>query len=256
MRSDMSKVIVERPRLNPKMTRRGRPVDPESAVKNQSMRSHHVRNYSGKELNENLAPLHRFLGSRVGQRWDDVFSEICENIRLTNTVQKHVRDHIQHMVSTNIRIDADGEIWVNNGSAPFRLSVGFSEFWVDPRNGLLQRNKDFGNWKRRNQEYLQRHLQEQMKTSLRLDDGTEVRKVNGIWYAVTLAPVPPRERKMFALSDGYQYETTVGGSAFDVVLNHTVYNYRGFGFKYATTYCCAKRQLNHAELKKWNLVND
>ncbi len=52
-----------------------------------------------KWLNENLAPLKRFLGKQVGRPWDKVYSEIAENLKPTSTVQQHVRDHIEDFVA-------------------------------------------------------------------------------------------------------------------------------------------------------------
>lgn len=111
MRADMAKVIVERPRRQGWSTRAGRqPRDSDLLPSNEGMRAPHVRHYGGKELNENLAPLLRFLNSRVGQPWDDVYSEICENIRVTNTVQDHIRVHVKQFVETATSMDKEGRI--------------------------------------------------------------------------------------------------------------------------------------------------
>ena len=82
MRSDMFKVIVERPRWgashasSPKLKR-----TKDRTLKHIGHKRHAFENapYT-KSLNENLAPLVRFLRSRRGQPWDSVFSEICERL--------------------------------------------------------------------------------------------------------------------------------------------------------------------------------
>jgi hypothetical protein len=43
---------------------------------------------------ENLAPLRRFLASRVGRRWDDVYSEVRAAIRADSAAQLHVLQHL------------------------------------------------------------------------------------------------------------------------------------------------------------------
>ena len=48
-----------------------------------------------KLLNENLAPLRRYLERQVGRPWDKVYSEIAEGLRVASTVQRHVRDHLR-----------------------------------------------------------------------------------------------------------------------------------------------------------------
>ena len=46
-----------------------------------------------RSLNENLAPLRRYLHAQVGRPWNKVFSEIC-CIDRRNTVQQHIHQHI------------------------------------------------------------------------------------------------------------------------------------------------------------------
>jgi hypothetical protein len=54
-----------------------------------------------KWLNENLAPLRRFLLSRLGRQWDAVYGEICAHISLDSAVQKHVLLHLHQYVEKN-----------------------------------------------------------------------------------------------------------------------------------------------------------
>jgi len=87
MRHDMAKVIVERPRWgggmkfqrNAERKWQRVPLDerPRAEAIKERWRQSKV---TLKQLNENLAPLRRFLRSRVGRPWDEVYSEICERI--------------------------------------------------------------------------------------------------------------------------------------------------------------------------------
>src|SRR5262249_44863964 len=107
MRSDMAKVIVERPRCGgggkaPKGWRR---MWQRFSIDEQPHRESIGRKWQKgcpKYLNENLAPLKRFLRSSVGRLWDKVFSEICEHIRVDSAVQKHVRDHLNDFVALDV----------------------------------------------------------------------------------------------------------------------------------------------------------
>ena len=254
MRSDMSKVIVERPRLGGHYARRGRQVEDDLQVSHEGMRAPYVRHYNNKQLNENLAPLRRFLVSRVGQPWDTVYSEISANLRADNTVQQHVRDHVNQYVATHIRIDSSGQIWETDGN-PHLLSDGHTRFWVDPRNGLLCLNPDFRSYRRRQEEFDQARRDARAQVSRSLPGGIELRQAQGIWYEVELAPVPPIHKKTYHRADGTEYSVDVGGSAYDVILGQTVYISWKLGSPYASTYCKTKRQLNHRELKKWDLKN-
>src|SRR4051794_18399649 len=99
MRSDMSRVIVERPRC--RIPKRSGSWYPRGSLKMQwhpdlelaPMREGYGHHYREKYLNENLQPLVRFLRSRVGKRWDKVHSEMSEHVSCTSAVQKHVLDH-------------------------------------------------------------------------------------------------------------------------------------------------------------------
>jgi hypothetical protein len=134
VRKDMAKVIVERSRVAAR-DRKGRSSDKYGAPPNkQSMRRPYL---DRKSLNENLAPLRRFLESSVGKKWDNVYSEICSGLKLTSAVQKHVRDHVFDFVTLNVQVK-DGKIF-----ALRRYGSGFSELsdkamYVDPKTGILR----------------------------------------------------------------------------------------------------------------------
>lgn len=99
MRKDMAKVIVTRPRILEDAVRKGRSVPDEVEPKSIGLRRH-VRERGGfKVLNENLAPLRRYLEAQVGRPWNKVYSEIAANLRVSSTVQQHVRDHLKDFVN-------------------------------------------------------------------------------------------------------------------------------------------------------------
>jgi len=141
MRDDMFKVIVERPRWgsrwieSPKLDRdkyrdRGS-IGLRRHVKEQK-RAH-------KGFNENLAPLARFLRSRCGRRWDDVYAEICANLDTGSTVKMHVRQHLDDLVHRRISYGRKGEL-LNDG---WMLKQGpgksvWDDLYVDPDDGILK----------------------------------------------------------------------------------------------------------------------
>jgi hypothetical protein len=91
MRADMFKVIVERP---PRASQR-RSAEAAARRPHQGVQQPRPRT---KSLNENLAPLARFLRRNVGRPWSDVYSEICAGLNVRSAVQKHVRDHLKDLV--------------------------------------------------------------------------------------------------------------------------------------------------------------
>lgn len=141
MRADMFKVIVERPRwgaghAQSAKLKRTRNQD----IKHIGLKRHAwVAAPYTKGLNENLAPLVRFLRSRRGQPWDSIFSEICSRLDTGSTVKMHVRQHLEDFVLTRISVGRHGE-WLFEGEVLERPGLWFRrrEFFVDPEDGLLK----------------------------------------------------------------------------------------------------------------------
>ena len=111
MRADMFKVVVERPRWgaghapSPKLKR-----TPDPYIQYIGLKRHaYIAAPYSKSLNENLAPLVRFLRSRRGRQWDSVFSEICATLDTGSTIKMHVRSHIEDYVLTRISVGRRGE---------------------------------------------------------------------------------------------------------------------------------------------------
>lgn len=144
MRKDMFEIIIERPRYGWRSGRKGRytmkrRTDPEALPCKESM------SFRGKtkELNENLAPLRRFLQRRVGRPWNAVWSELREFLSPKSAVQKHVFDHVLQYVERNPVI-IDGIPHRPQASGPNRdrfwplSNYGWRGFYVCPRTGLLR----------------------------------------------------------------------------------------------------------------------
>lgn len=175
MRDDMAKVIVERPRRGGGLTRKGRALPLELLPSCEGMRRPHVRHYRGKELNENLAPLRRYLDRQVGRPWRKVFAEIAANLRVASTVDQHVRDHVRDYVAlaprpgiNDFRHRADG-IWAE-------------DFYVDPADGLLKRTADLPALRRKRRLAAERRCAPRPVTRIVLGSDRELRRIDGIWY--------------------------------------------------------------------------
>lgn len=145
MRHDMFKIIVERPRWGASHAASAKLKRSDPDCKFIGLKRHANREapYT-KSLNENLAPLVRFLRSRRGRRWDDVFSEICARLDTGSTVKMHVRLHLDDIVATRVSIGRRGE-WMIEGEvldSPRRWSR-LRQFFVDPRDGILKDSAEF-----------------------------------------------------------------------------------------------------------------
>jgi hypothetical protein len=141
----MFKVIVERPRWGSRF------AAPVKLKKDHTDQSHiglkrHAwhRARIVKSLNENLRPLVRFLRSRVGRPWDEVFSEICAGLDTGSTVKMHVRQHLEDFVAVRISQGRHGE-WLLDGLPLDRGGHRFypRDFYVDPEDGVLKDGATF-----------------------------------------------------------------------------------------------------------------
>ena len=139
MRSDMFQVIIERPRVGanwgPAKGRRGEPRRQQEGPTWEPV----SRGRGTKCLNENLAPLRRFLQSRVGRPWDAVRSEICSILNVRSAVQQHVLVHVKQMVEENAVL-VDGRPHHPGrgfGGRSLILANRWGGFYVCPRTGVL-----------------------------------------------------------------------------------------------------------------------
>ncbi|MEJ7730109.1 MAG: hypothetical protein WKG00_12920 [Polyangiaceae bacterium] len=200
MRADMAKVLVERPRVRRPPRGRGSPYPRarlerifatplDDAPSHLSMRARH----RDKHLNENLAPLRRYLEAQVGRPWRCVYREISAHIRVTSAVQSHIKQHVRDFVVTSARF-VDGELHgltIAGGLRPLANPWSRKQFYVCPRSGLLKVVPRASVPRRR------------FGRVIVLDARHELREVDAVWQHVTLARRPARFQ---------------GGQLFDAVL--------------------------------------
>jgi hypothetical protein len=142
MRSDMAKVIVERPRRGSGAATKRKGYEREltkAGADNLPRREGMKRRGGGtKEFNEHLGPLRRYLQANVGRPWNKVYAEICANIDRGNVVQKHILTHVFDYVATHVVLlegvpcHGDGR-WYGQP-----IQWGWTAFYVCPRSGLLR----------------------------------------------------------------------------------------------------------------------
>lgn len=174
MRNDMHKVIAEPGRRGGHdyvKTRVAIDAADDSEPNREPMRRR--GKFDRRSRCQNTNPLRRYLASKVGQPWNDVFSDICANNDLRNYVQGEVREHITWMVHTNVEV-IEGEPIATDGYRIWR------DFWVHPETGVLMsvpkgKRYRWRGWKTDHEQ-------------VAIDALTKYVKVDGIWYKVTFKP--------------------------------------------------------------------
>lgn len=203
MRDDMFEVIIERPRWGSRMghPRRSKRMDAKVAVARDpdlmlsklGMRRGARFARVSKSLNENLAPLRRYLEAQVNRPWDKVWSDICENLSTASTVQQHVRDHIVDFVGTHSLI-RDGIVFVAPRHGALQpLAESHYRLYVDPRSGLLRKNKHYKSWQAKRRETraaAEKHRATRMRELA--PDMQAHRFDDNCWWEIRLAPIPTR----------------------------------------------------------------
>ena len=246
--------------------------------KNQGYRRPHM--YDPKEFSDLLGPLEGFLRSRVGQKWDDVYSEIRERINPSSTVQIHIMGHVFQFIYEKTFLGDDGHIYATKisrfwGGTPFRVSYG--DLYVHPISGLVCAMPDrkryhdpayhkavnrlrhiFGNdWHGVLGGFGDRYgnfrgnrldIVDESKKHIRIGFERELHQCGGIWYWAVFADVPPPFTQCWFDSVAHEMKSrTIARSGTDYWTKKTCIEGR---------YRCDKRQANRRDLRRYGVCND
>ena len=261
MRSDMFKVLVERPRPGAGWDRPGRAARSlEDLPPRLKMPAAGRRT---KWLNENLRPLQRYLAKQVGRPWDKVYSEICANIDGRSTVQQHILLHVEDFVAVQARIvDEAVEVW-DGWRGWVTLGQAHYELYVDPRSGLLRSNRARLEVRRAR---ASREAREQAAVDERRRDigpMEQLHCVDGLWYHVTLAVLPEPQLRVSTTQEGTS-RALVYPARWDTLRRRSVsrrHDREGPGgtpgslklYGREGVYALRKRQLGRRELRQYGL---
>jgi hypothetical protein len=239
MRHDMAKVIVERPRWGggakyPRAVQRSDNRHPleELPRRTSAKRPWLVDGRVQKCLNENLAPLRRYLRSQVGRPWNKVYSEIRERINPDSAVQLHIWQHLMEYVCTDPHVITGdvGDVAYHG----FRRPLRYFAYYVDPRCGLLRENAEYG---RRWRSAAPRRA-EAWPGVVEVDDDHAMVPLEGLWFELRLVPEPAGRGRVY--DHVLRREIDIGGTDLRV--------YRG-----RRVYVAAKRQLNKRDIRHFDL---
>jgi len=258
MRKDMDKVIVERPRLGHVGWRRkgrDRPLLDEDGTPLRARAPRSDRVAKTKSLNENLAPLFRYLERQVNRPWNKVWSEICERVKPTSTVQEHVRDHVREYVAiqTSVR---DGAVMVQSkftGERPLKNS--WVRLYVDPRTGILRRNPHYQSWARTRRRREADDAKERARRMTAVSEYTQLHKLSdGAWWEITLAHASGERKGPLVERWGARRDPRPDVDAKDVILRARLSSLpRGELYGVHGYMAVDKRQLSAREAKKRGL---
>ena len=283
MRPDMHEVVIERPRVggtlrhhNVRVRYKGMDIDTlDDLPKKQGYRRPYVENWGdAKEFSDLLGPLHRFLISKVGEKWDDVYSEIRQTLNPNSTPQIHIMNHVFQFVEIDTRMDDKGEIYVlGRYGGHSRHSISDGQLYVHPKTGILCRTPEksrkqtpeyraaekklrdiFGkDWyevvkgRKTPQPYWSHtKVKDEAENHLKVGRERELHKMDGVWYWAVFSDVPP-PLTMAWFEGGERRNKIVRQGACDYWTGrtHTEGRYRS-----------GRRQANRRDLRRYNLKNE
>ncbi len=138
----MAKLLVERPRVRGSEAKgRHKELGEDAPLREKIKPINWVR----KELNENLAPLRRFLYKQVGRPWNKIYAELHEHIKVTSAVQAHILQHVDGYVERNVMMINGVPHTVSYGGLRKLGSYRNDSLYVDPTTGILRVLKHEGN---------------------------------------------------------------------------------------------------------------
>ena len=227
MKSDMAKVITERPRVGGRIkTPKGEnkkknwEKNNEAESKSESIRKKWKVANAEKQFSEKLGPLYRYLLSKVGCQWDEVYSEICKGLSQDSVVQSHVRDHVFDFVTVDC-YEENGYIYdAKHPNSPMDSYGKYHSLYV--LNGLLYKMP-------------QRKRNSWRQPPPKFHVGVQVLKYRDIWYEVELVAFDDPNAK---------------ASLKDMFLGQVIDRWKLHKFYGAYLRCTRKRCLNGKEIEK------
>ncbi|QIR35805.1 hypothetical protein HCG51_02900 [Tolypothrix sp. PCC 7910] len=188
----LSEIVIERPRSGARI-----PLKKQTGYKKQLYKltqdatedglfNHYLikTRYKSKYLSDHLGPLRRLLRSKVGQPWNDVYSELCQRLDHNTMAGQHVIGHIWDYVERYVEI-IDG-IPYRKSHRGFELPLDWSNrdrFYIHPDTGILCAvEKAPRKQKQKTQE----------TDFIIIDNYHEYQKLNDIWYVITFGNFPQK----------------------------------------------------------------
>jgi hypothetical protein len=199
MRADLNKQLCEQPRSMSRAHYHGwrhakafnpRTGDDDADLPTrESMKKRY--GYDTKQFGEHLSPLYGNVRKAVGRKWDAFYSDLCKNFDKRSTINNHILQHLYWYVEVkNVYVGDDGELWIKNAYGDHALKGSGTEFYVDPRDGIIKRNKHYQTWRRAEKQRAAERQKERDKVCRFIDDNNVLHLINGVWFHFELKPIP------------------------------------------------------------------
>ena len=222
----LGEIVIERPRYgssdkNPKKDKKAlQKIDGDDY---EGSRYEPLCRSKTKSLSDHLGPLRRFLRSKIGQHWDDIYSELSQRLDSSTVTGQHVIDHLWDYVERNVVL-INGVPYRKCHQGYGRRHLNYwgwrDKFFVHPDTGILYIAKKPA-----------KETPKKRDDLVLIDHYHQYRKLNGLWYLITLEEFP------------------LWQDVTDIVLKTTIKPWHGQSEYGREVYAVKKRQCNKKELK-------
>lgn len=182
----------------------------EDAPSLQSMSKHRQFGYNCKERKEERNEARRWLSARVGDKWSDVWADICNPPKDKEKIFNYIRESVNKgwLVHLNCFKKDDGGIYSNSRYGEERVDkeivywkCGICTLYV--YNNILYKSVQ------------EKYIRSKEEKTISFNNNVYAQK-DGIWFRVILKPVlynpyvlrfsyDTLRKKFFSHSDGYKY---------------------------------------------------
>jgi hypothetical protein len=183
MKDYFAEQITERPRSGgryktPKgYNRRWQYCDLDEQPKKEKIRQKWKDGYE-KQFTDVIGPLYGFLRKNVGRHWDDVYSEICEQLPISSLQGVHIRQHVEWAVEKNVILIKGVACYGIGRMYGMPLASNRDTFYIHPDTGILCKAASARKFK----------YTPSKGKGIVVDDTHQYHCIDGVWYLVTIKP--------------------------------------------------------------------
>ncbi|KAF3888063.1 MULTISPECIES: hypothetical protein [Nostocales] len=179
-----------------------------------------------KSFSDHLGPLYRWLRSKVGKPWNEVYGELCLHLDITTLSGQHILFHVWGFVERDVIIIDGIPYKKSNQSQPLGKYSGYrwrQYLYVHPDTGLLCLVEPIPNTPTKKPDDV-----------VVVNNYHQYRKINDIWYLVVFADFPSMPGNYLAT---------------DVLLQLNLYRWDACKKYGREIYALGKQQCNKKEIK-------
>lgn len=156
-----------------------------------SMRKTYKSRWINKSFNDHINPIRGFVRKNVGRKWDDVFSDFCAVYDQRAVLTKHLFQHLKWSIERNLVVKDDKLFTRSRRSGLEPIEESWTEFYVDPRDGILKRNSQHKKWTQIRKQYRAAEEAKRTENKIIIDKLTELQCIDGTWFKLTFAYMEP-----------------------------------------------------------------